>query len=109
MTGYVCDWVCVCDWMCVTGYVYAGITLTFLHSSTSDLTYKLTLLPGEGFRMLLRPKFSFVVCANTLKVTEPALPVVQSFTLIRLPCSGRVALSYLRFTVATASVDSSVT
>ena len=84
--------------------VCSGITFTLLHASTSDLTYYLIPI-RRMFSHVFWPTFASAV---TLKLTEATIPAFQLIRLIRLPCCGRVALSCLRFVVATASVDSAV-
>ena len=69
-----------------------------------DLTYY--LFPTRRmFSHVFWPTFASGV---TLKLTEATIPAFQLIRLIRLPCCGRVALSCLRFVVATASVGSAV-
>ena len=93
----------VCLSVCLS--VCVEITLTFLHAFTSNFAYNLIPTPGK-FSHAFRPTGPFLINAITQILIEATLPVFQTLTLIRLPCSGHVTLSFLRSTPAATNLDS---
>lgn len=75
-----------------------GITLTFLHASTSGFVHNFLPTPGR-FSSAFRPKLSVLISAITTRIVQATLPHFQLFTLIGLSCSGHVALYHAWFSL----------